>query len=219
MKDSKLPDYIIPFKNPDKEFQEEATDDLFFMPHSSRVILYGPPSSGKTNTILNLVLRQHFDRIIVVHNIKDSKEYEMLDVEYYDDIPHPDEDLEIDNTLKNLIIFEDLFYKSLPKNQRTLLTDYFTGYSTHKSISCYLTCQDLFHQVPTNIRRCCNVFIIFKSVDMNNLRHICEVLNLDYKNIKFIFEKYLKSKYDNLIIDLNRPDKKLRKNFTQVLEI
>ena len=36
-----LPNHIIPFKNPDKCFQEEATSDLLFMPHSSRVILYG----------------------------------------------------------------------------------------------------------------------------------------------------------------------------------
>ena len=32
-----LPNHIKPFKNPDKEFQEEATSDLLFMPHSSRV--------------------------------------------------------------------------------------------------------------------------------------------------------------------------------------
>ena len=53
---------------------------------------------------------------------------------------------------------------------------------------------------------------------MNNLRNICAVLNLDYKDIKFIFEKYMTSKYDSLIIDLNRPNQKLRKNFTQILD-
>jgi len=53
---------------------------------------------------------------------------------------------------------------------------------------------------------------------MNNLRNICAALNLDYKDIKFIFEKYMTSKYDNLIIDLNRPNQKLRKNFTQILD-
>ena len=53
---------------------------------------------------------------------------------------------------------------------------------------------------------------------MNNLRNICSVLNLDCKDIKFIFEKYLTNKFDNLIIDLNRPDIKLRKNFTEILK-
>ena len=53
---------------------------------------------------------------------------------------------------------------------------------------------------------------------MNNLRNICAVLNLDYKDIKFIFEKYMTSKYDSLIVDLNRPNQKLRKNFTHVLD-
>ena len=70
-----LPNHIIPFKNPDKEFQESATDDLLFMPHSSRVILYGGPPSGKTTAILNMCLHQKYDRIIVIHNDNQSKEY------------------------------------------------------------------------------------------------------------------------------------------------
>ena len=215
-----LPNHIIPFKNPDKEFQEEPTNDLLFIPHSSRVIFYGGPSTGKTTSVLNCLLHQNFDRIIVVHNDVNSKEYENVDCEYFDEVPDPnDEELNLDPTKKNIIIFEDLYYKALPKQQRKWLTDYFTTYSTHRSITCYLTCQDLFHQVPTNIRRCCNVFVIFKNIDMNNLRNICAVLNLDYKDVKFVFEKYLTNKFDNLVIDLNRPDKKLRKNFTEPLKL
>ena len=53
---------------------------------------------------------------------------------------------------------------------------------------------------------------------MNNLWNICAVLNLDYKDIKFIFEIYMTSKYDSLIIDLNRPNQKLGKNFTQIFD-
>lgn len=44
---SKLPNHIIPFKNPDKLFQEEPNDDMLFIPHSSRVIFYGGPITGK----------------------------------------------------------------------------------------------------------------------------------------------------------------------------
>ena len=215
-----LPNFIIPFKNPDKEFQEEPTNDLFMLPHSSRVCFYSTPSGGKTTAILNCVLHQNFDRIIVVHNDCNTKEYENIDAEYYDEIPDPnDEDLNLDSSIKNLIIFEDLSYKQLCKKQRKFLTDYFTTYSTHRSISCYITCQDIFHQIPTNIRRCCNIFVIFKSIDLNNLRNICDVLNLDYKFIRMVFERYMTNKYDNLIIDTTRPDKKLRKNFTEVIHI
>ena len=89
-----------------------------------------------------------------------------------------DEQLALDPSVKNLIIFEDLYHKALPKHQGVWLTNLFTTYSTHRSISCYLSAQDLYHQVPTDIRRCCNVFIIFKSVDMNNLRNICSILNI-----------------------------------------
>ena len=189
------------------------------MPHSSRIIFYGGPSTGKTTAILNCILHQNYDRIIVIHNDNQSKEYENIDCDYLDEVPDPnDQELNLDSSQKTLMIFEDLYYKALPRQQRKWLTDYFTTYSTHRSISVYLSCQDIFHQVPTNIRRCCNVFIIFKSVDMNNMRNICAVLNLEYKDIKFIFEKYLTNRFDNLIIDLNRPNQKLRKIFVSVID-
>ena len=215
-----LPNHIVPFKNPDKAFQEDSSPhDLLHFGHSCRAILYGGPSTGKTTAILNMVLHQNFDRIIVIHNDNNSKEYENIDCEYLDSVPDPnDEELNLDPSQKTLMIFEDLFYKALPKQERKWLTDYFTTYSTHRSISVYLSCQDLFHQVPTNVRRCCNVFVIFKNVDMANLRNICSVLNLDNKDMCFIFKKYLTSQFDNLVVDLTRPDKKLRKNLTQVLD-
>ena len=40
---NQIPNFNIPFINPDKLFQEEATDDIFDIPHSSRVIFYGGP--------------------------------------------------------------------------------------------------------------------------------------------------------------------------------
>ena len=45
----------------------------------------------------------------------------------------------------------------------------------------------------------CNVFVIFKNIDMNNLRNICNVLNLDYKDMKFISEKYLTNKGSSML--------------------
>ena len=222
MKEEKFiaPNFIIPFKNPDKEFQEKPSSDLMMFPHASRILFFGTPSSGKSTCILNCILHQNFDRIIVVHNLKNTKEYDMLDVEYYTEVPDPDdEELALDPSIKNLIIFEDLYYKCLPKQQKIWLTDYFTTISTHSSVSCYISCQDIFHQVPTNLRRCCNVFVIFKILDKRNLSNICEILNLDLNDMKFIFNKYLTQPFDNITIDTTRPNAKIRKNFTQVLEI
>ena len=68
------------------------------------------------------------------------------------------------------------------------ITDYFTTYGTHRSISWYTTCEAIFHPIPVNIRRCSNIFVIFKSIDMNNLRNICDILNLDNKILTMVFE-------------------------------
>ena len=96
-----LPNFIIPFKNPDKEFQEEPTSDLFMLSHSSRVWFYSTPSGGKTTAILNCLLHQKFDRMIVVHNDCNTKEHKNIDVEYFDETPDPnDEEHNLDPTIK-----------------------------------------------------------------------------------------------------------------------
>ena len=104
-----LPNHIIPFKNPDKEFQESVTEDLLFMPHSSRVLFYGGPSTGKTTAILNTILHQNFDRIIVVHNDMNTKEYENIDCEYYDEVPKVPE-LNLDPTMKKFDNFRRFIF-------------------------------------------------------------------------------------------------------------
>ena len=54
---------------------------------------------------------------------------------------------------------------------------------------------------------------------MRNLRNVCDTLNLDFNVIKYIFNKYLTQKYDNIIVDMNRPSQKIRKKFTEITAI
>ena len=56
-KNLKLPDEIIPIKNPDKLFHEKWTGsrNKLNIPHPYRCILMGRPNSGKSTVIKNLL--------------------------------------------------------------------------------------------------------------------------------------------------------------------
>ena len=69
-----------------------------------------------------MVCHQNFNRIIIFHNDPNTNEYSDVDAEIYDEIIDPnDEELAIDASVKNLVIFEDNLYKSLPLVQRRYL--------------------------------------------------------------------------------------------------
>ena len=63
------------------------------------------------------MLHQTFDRIIMVHNNCNSREYENIDCEYYDEIQHPnDEEFDLVPSIKQLIIFKIYIIKHYQKN-------------------------------------------------------------------------------------------------------
>ena len=127
LKVQKNKDGVLIFNNPDKENREQPTSDYAFIPSPSRILIYALPDCGKTNLVLNLVHAQNFQRIIIIHNIpiEQTKEYDIIECEVYNDIPSPQE-LNIDPTIKNLIIFEDFNIKALSKDQKKYVTDYLT---------------------------------------------------------------------------------------------
>ena len=64
--------------------------------------------------------------------------------------------------------------------------------------------------------------LLFQATDIetlpgHNQNELRDKRFLDYNDMKFIFEKYLTNKYENIIIDLNRPLAKLRKTVVTVL--
>ena len=104
---------LIVIPNEDKTFHEKVDEsNLCNFPHPFRMILCGPPNTGKTNTIYNISLNKKpcFDRIIVYHNDPTSKEYQNIDCDYVEELPIIDD---IDENIKNLIIIEDIDYKNI----------------------------------------------------------------------------------------------------------
>jgi hypothetical protein len=89
-----LPRRIIALPNQDKLWHEtwEAGRDPLNFPHPFRGILLGPPGSGKSNAVKNLLLRADppFTRLMVVHvDPAYTQEYDDVGAELLSEIPDP----------------------------------------------------------------------------------------------------------------------------------
>ena len=172
-----LPHALVPILNADKGFHEEWTpgrDPLNF-PHPFRVCLTGPPNTGKSTAVKNIIVRTDppFKRVLIVHaDPENSQEYADLGkdgVELVGTIPPPDRVNKEGE--KMLVIIDDLELKELSREQRRNL-DRLVGYvSTHKDVSVCVCTQDWFN-LPPIVRRCCNVWVVWKSPDPRNMRAI-----------------------------------------------
>ena len=92
-----LPDKIIPIPCSDKEGWSECWDtpkrrNLLNIPHSWSGFFIGPPSSGKSTMIKNLILRAkpRFREVLVYHFDPDSSsEWDDVDAKYLTEFPDP----------------------------------------------------------------------------------------------------------------------------------
>ena len=156
----KLPNEIIIIPNKDKEFHEKPkTNDLGHMAHPSRIIACGPCNVGKSMILLNLMMRADppFDRIVIFHNDGESEEYEAVDAEYVDEVPTIDF---FDKTQKSLLVFEDINFKDMKRDQMALVDRYYGCWSTQYNISVWATAQDPFG-IPPRIRRLASITILW----------------------------------------------------------
>jgi len=203
---------LIVIPNEDKQFHEPFNpDNLCDLPHPFRIILCGPPNTGKTNTIYNILINQQepFERIIILHNDETTREYQNVDAQYTDEVPQIEE---ISPDEKNVLIVEDIDYKNLRRDQRSLLDRYFGCFSTHHNISIILTAQDPF-SVPATIRRMCSHLVLWKNHDLNSMTILSSRFNIKAKDLKYIFDHICNDKHDSLLIDSMAPSQyKLRKN-------
>ena len=216
MKNKNFPNCVIPITNKDKLFHESVDmQDLGNMAHPSRIILCGNPNSGKSLAILNMLLHKKppFQKIYLIHNDPNTKEYNAIDCEVMEELPEIDE---IDTDLRNLIIIEDIEYRTLSKDQKRLLDRYFGCYSTHCNISIWITAQDAI-SIPASIRRMASHVFIWKSLDLNHMSILSSRFGLQNKDLKYIFDNILTDPHDSLLIDSTRPSCRFRKNIFEVL--
>lgn len=217
----KLPKCIIPLPNLDKAFHEKWDDkrDMLNIPHPFRLLCLGPPNVGKSTIVKNILIRAKpvFEEVVVVHIDSDyTKEYDDLgdNVEILNEIPAP-EDWE--GRVKTLVVLDDLEFKGMNKQQKRNL-DRLVGYcSTHKQISIILCSQDAFN-VPPIVRRCSNMYVLWKSPDLDSMSNLARKANMKPDELKNIFDNLMPNFRDSLWVDMtDKTPYPLRKNGYEII--
>ena len=219
---NKLPDHIIALPCADKKFQEKwyKGRNWLNIPHSTRMILCGPPSSGKSTSIKNIILRSDppFESIQVVHySAHDSKEWDDVGAEMLSELPHSDD---IPPEGKKLLILEDLDMANMCKEDKSKLNRLMGYCSSHKSLSIYINSQNPIDIAPP-IRRMTNVFILYSQADLIALTLMASRTGMRKEDFLTIFEKFVKNKHDSLWIDLtaNSPARYRINGYTKIQKI
>jgi hypothetical protein len=167
----------------------------------------GRPGSGKTNLVLNIIAsiqgspnkKEKFDEIYVCHGaIDQTKEYEILDAtDTFTDIPHYSE---FDQDKKTLIIFDDIDFTKISKDELKRLSELVRFGSTHFNI-CQIYCNQNFFKIPSVIRQNSNCFITYKPSDRDELNCIGRRIAIGKKTIKKIFDDHNNFR-DSLFVDM-----------------
>jgi hypothetical protein len=215
---SKIPREIIAIPNTDKAFHERWTrgrDPLNF-PHPFRVIMAGPPNCGKGVCCKNILMRAKpdFMQVVVVHpDAEYTTEWDdITNVVLTGEIPSPDD---FAGEIKTMVIIDDVDALGLSKEMKSNLDRLFGYSSTHKNVSVMMNVQDGYRVSP-GVRRCANVFVIFRNPDMRGVRILAcgcgivrEVVDAMFQGTKAIISE----PRDGLWIDLTEKSPwPLRKN-------
>jgi hypothetical protein len=222
----RAPRKIIPLKNPDKKMHEyyKSNDNPIRFPKPFKCCISGRPNSGKSLLALHIIFshqekKPKFDEIHIIHGCRDTHTSEWDRIEptsTRQDIPSYEE---FDPTINTLLIFDDTDYTALKNDELMKLSELVRFGSSHCNISCIFLTQ-VFFRIPKIIKDCCNVFIIFRPTDLDELATIGRRVGLKKKKITDIFNKHLPKWRDSLLVNLI-PDApyKFSKNMFEPLEI
>lgn len=201
---------LLVFSNPEKE-AHEASDDPLVPDWPFRMLLCGPPNSGKRSTLLCILshLEQWPDKTSVLHLDPETIEYADLSPAIYgpDDPPNFED---FDRGERNLLIVDEVDINSLKKQAQSDVERLFGHGSTHRNTSIAL-CFQTFHKIPPAIRRACQHYILFKSCDKSELAQIALRAGVPKEDLLEMMGHILKDPHDSLWIDLTKaPDSPLR---------
>jgi hypothetical protein len=201
----KLPKKIIPTGNLDKDGFADAWKegrDPLDIPTPFRCVLSGPPSSGKSCVIKNILARCDFDEIYLVHVDDTTQEYNDIEIAWQDTSLPPLDMMKGARDIKKCLIVEDMDLTSMGKEERHILDRLFGNVSSHSNLTIFYTSQDPL-SVPLCARRTSNVFVIYKQPDLLALNMMASRTGYRQDDYQQFF-KHCKNPHDFLMIDTTK---------------
>lgn len=202
------PKKILMIENKEKKFHEKwlaGRDELNF-PHPYRLLLAShSPNVGKTLWVKNIVLRADpkFQEIFLLHCGEDeTTEYDEIECTKLKELP-PVNNTIFNRDVKTLLICEDKNFEYSDKTQRHRLDRWYGYASTHKNVS-IICCSQNFFAVPSPIRAMTNVFCLWKTRDLDQMKCIGRRVGLMKEEIQLLMRKYIKDVHDTIWIDCTK---------------
>jgi hypothetical protein len=203
----KLPDRILAMPCLDKVGWTESWTpgrNLLNIPHPFRGAFCGPPSSGKSTSIKNIIIRSSpvFDEILVVHfDTENSIEWDDVGgCTIIGEIPDP---LSFDRDSKRLLILEDLNLKSLPKEDKEKVNRLFGYTSSHCNLSVVITAQNPI-DIPVSARRMSNLFVLYKCPDIQSVSLMASRTGIKAKDLHYLYNTKATGIHDSVWIDISQ---------------
>ena len=202
----RAPRELVILKNPDKKCHESYSkrDSPFRYPHPFRCCILGGVNSGKSMIVINILIahqekKPKFQQVIIIHGDPETREYRRIEpTQIRTTIPEIEE---LDPDVKKLLIFDDTGFSDLSKDDMRKISDLWRHGSTHRNTSIILGHQSFF-RVPSIIRTCTNVFIVFKPTDLDSMACIGRRIGLKKETIMSLFNTDLSAYRDCLTVNL-----------------
>lgn len=202
-----LKDKIITIKNPDKTQDVDRLDGesnaRFSLPF--RCCIAGSVNSGKTTVAINIILQRQskpvkWDEIHIIHGCVNTSEYDCINptsirhqIPHYTDFP---------SDKRILLVFDDIEFNKMAKADVRKIIE-ITRLGSHCGISSMFVNQ-LYTRILKPIRDCCNVFILYRPLDLDSLNLIGRRIGLLKEKVNYIYDELLPEFHDSLTINYSK---------------
>jgi GTPase SAR1 family protein len=230
----RLPRQLLAIQNGDKpcleRWDERRSRDLANFPNPSRILLVGPPNSGKSCLVKQLVMHQspRFDEVFLVHlDAGHTKDYADLDVtaempdiptlEFFNALPTHNPDT--GKRIRRAIIVDDLELTHATKERAKNLAILFRFVSSHAPMTVYYATQSYF-DIPPLVKKMASTFILWRPRSNTELKLIEDRCGCDRGLLRHLFDSVCTTGWDNICIDhTDGSPAPLRKNLFEKIEL
>ena len=207
-KENQYPNEVIIIPNPEKKFHEKwfKGRNILNFPHPYRMLLCSiQPNLGKTNWVKNILIRAQpkFKEIFLLHCGENLQiEYNDIECTCLSRMP-PINSNQLNPKVKTLLIIEDKNFKFLKADDLHRLDRFYGFSSTHRNVS-IIYCSQSFFDVPVSVRRMSNIYVLWKTKDLDSMKTIGRRCGLKKEELYRLIMKYLNDVHDTLWIDCTK---------------